>query len=233
MKPGFTIIDISQPIAASTGCFPGDTPFSRQVTVDYADSGVINLCAFTMSPHVGTHADSPIHIQGHMAHPGPQSQTVGQLPLTPFVGPVAIVDVSPWDRDITWEQVESQLLAWPEFPRRVLFKTQAHNHYERFQPPYAWLDAQLVEELSDRGVCLVGLDTPSVDFVESKTLDTHHALLKAGMSWLENLDLTEAAQQRASAKMPFLIALPLKLMELEASPVRAVLLINGPPPSGH
>jgi arylformamidase len=226
MKSGFKIIDISQPIAANTGCFPGDVPFGKQVTVNYAESGVMNLCAFTMSPHVGTHADAPIHIHGHLEQPDPQSQTAGQLPLSPFVGPTAIVDISPWNEAITWDQVKDQLLAWPAFPPRVLFKTQSQNHYDRFQPPYAWFDSQLIEELAARGVGLVGLDTPSVDHVDAKALEAHHTLLKAGMVWLENLDLTAAPVQQPATEMPFLIALPLKLMELEASPVRAILLIN-------
>ncbi len=76
-----------------------------------------------------------------------------------------------------------------------------------------------MRHLSALGVGLVGIDTPSVDHVRSKGLSAHHALLDAGMSWLENLDLTQV-----EAGEYFLIALPLKLTELEASPVRAVLL---------
>jgi arylformamidase len=230
MKAGFVIIDISQPIAANTACFPGDVPFTKQVTLDYAQSGVINLCAFTMSPHVGTHADAPIHIQGHLAHPGEQSETIGQLPLAPFIGAAAVVELSPWAEAITWAQVADQLLAWPIFPTRVLFKTQRQNQAERFQPPYAWPDAALIGELAARGVVLVGIDTPSVDPVDSTALNTHHALLKAGMVWLENLDLTGVPSQNPSVdELPFLIALPLKLMEVDASPVRAVLLIHRRP----
>ena len=60
MYDRYRIIDISQPISSRAACFPGDTPFSRQVTVSYQDS-VVNLTAITMSPHVGTHADAPVH----------------------------------------------------------------------------------------------------------------------------------------------------------------------------
>ena len=72
----------------------------------------------------------------------------------------------------------------------------------------------------------MGLDTPSVDAVDSKTLETHHQLLAQGMAWLENLDLTHVPLSQGLSSEFFLVALPLKLMELEASPVRAVLLRN-------
>jgi Predicted metal-dependent hydrolase len=65
----------------------------------------------------------------------------------------------------------------------------------------------------------VGLDTPSVDHVKAKNLSAHNILDKGGLVWLENLDLT-----RVTEGLYQLIALPLKFMELEASPVRAVLL---------
>lgn len=230
MNAAFNIIDISQPIAANTACFPGDIPFSHQVTVNYQQSGVMNLCAFTMSPHVGTHADAPIHIHGDMARPAQQSETVGQMALSPFIGPAAVVDLSPWHEAVTWPQMEQQLNACPEFPKRILLKTQARNRAECFEPPYAWPVASLIHELGKRGVVLIGIDTPSVDHVDSKSLETHHALLETGIYWLENLDLTHAPvisqTQHGESTLPFLVALPLKLMEIEASPVRAVLLTD-------
>jgi len=224
LNSNFNIIDISQPIAGTTACFPGDIPFSRQITVEHSDSGVINLSAFTMSPHVGTHADAPVHIQGDMTHPTSSAKTIGQLELSPFIGPAVIVDISPWTQAITWEQVQESLTGWAEFPTRILFKTQRQSRAEQFCPPYAWPDAALIPELARRGVVLIGIDTPSVDHVDSKTLETHHALLKSGIVWLENLDLTLAPATLPSEEPPVLVALPLKLMELEASPVRAVLL---------
>lgn len=222
--PSFEIIDISQPVNSQTACFPGDTPFCPEVMVTYEQSGVMNLTAFRMSPHVGTHADAPVHIGGDMTQPGRGTESVAQLGLTPFLGPVAVVDVSPCSGPIGWEQVEGQLLAYPEFPPRILFKTRQTLRYNVFEEDYAWLSVSLIEALARRNVCLVGLDTPSVDAVDSKTLETHHALLRANMVWLENLDLGQVTIHQDLPELYFLSALPLKLTELEASPVRAVLL---------
>ena len=69
------------------------------------------------------------------------------------------------------------------------------------------------------GFVLVGLDTPSVDHIRSKELATHNVLDRHGLVWLENLDLRAVEEGEY-----FLVALPLKFMDLEASPVRAVLL---------
>lgn len=213
---GYRIIDISQPVDEKTACFPGDVPFSRQLTVSYDSSEVMNLTALTMSPHVGTHADAPVHVRGDMSV---SVETAGTLPLEPFIGPAVVIDVSPYMADINWEKVAGKIDAYDPLPPRVLFRSQVTLRYDVFEKNYAWLSVDLVVALAERGVTLVGLDTPSVDHIDSKTLETHHALLMAGMVWLENLDLTQAPEGEG-----FLIAPPLKFTSLEASPVRALLL---------
>ena len=65
---------------------------------------------------------------------------------------------------------------------------------------------------------LVGLDSPSVDPAESKTLESHQQLLAHDLRVLENLVLDEVDPGDYE-----LIALPLKLASADASPVRAIL----------
>lgn len=57
-----TIIDISQPISKSTACFPGDTSFDYSLKASHRNNGSYNVTAFSMSPHIGTHADAPGHV---------------------------------------------------------------------------------------------------------------------------------------------------------------------------
>ncbi|MCZ6834539.1 MAG: arylformamidase, partial [Planctomycetota bacterium] len=64
----------------------------------------------------------------------------------------------------------------------------------------------------------VGLDTPSVDLQNSKDLPSHARFLANDMAILEGLVLADVP-----AGLYELIALPLKLMGFDASPVRAVL----------
>ncbi len=212
----YTIIDISQPVSSSTACFPGDTPFSRQVTLRLEEGATVNLTSFTMSPHVGTHADAPSHIQGRMDDT--QGMASG-MPLLPYIGPCAVIDVSPLSEGITKKHFEKAAEQFKDMPPRVVFKTQKNLRYDVWEGKYAHFTVELIETLSARGIIMAGLDTPSVDHVDSKNLEVHHALNKAGFSWLENLDLTQAEQG-----IYFLSAAPLKLTELEASPVRAVLI---------
>jgi arylformamidase len=75
-----------------------------------------------------------------------------------------------------------------------------------------------VRALIGRGLRLLGVDAPSVDPRESKTLPVHQMLFSANAYILENLDL-----RRVPTGQYELIALPLKFMALDAAPVRAVL----------
>jgi arylformamidase len=219
MPWSFDILDISQPVDAQTACFPGDVPFSRQVTLRWQDSQVINLTAFTMSPHVGTHADAPNHLGGELEQPKPQWPSAGQLPLGPYLGPVTVVDVAPWTGPVTLEQVLPQLAGRPTPPERLLLRTQRTVRPDVFKAQYASIGEDLAQWAGEQGIQLIGIDTPSVDPVDSKTLDTHHRLIRQKLCWLENLDLSQVSPGEY-----VLVALPLKLMSLEASPVRAVLL---------
>jgi arylformamidase len=214
----YSIIDISQPVSSKSACFPGDTPFSRQVALRLEDGATINLTSFTMSPHVGTHADAPSHICGKMED---DHGMASDMPLIPYVGPVAVLDVSGSDAAIGKDAFEKAIGRIGKLPPRVVFKTMKEVHYDVWQKEYPHFTVQLVEAMKAHGVILAGLDSPSVDHVDSKNLEVHHALIEAGFSWLENLDLTNAEEG-----LYFLSAAPLRLTELEASPVRAVLIKN-------
>ncbi len=209
------IWDISQPVNSRTAGFPGDVAFSKSLTQTLAESGNINLTAFTMSPHVGTHADAAVHVQGELTENG-----IGQEALWPFIGPCWVCSLAPLTRPIMVADVIPHLAALEgALPSRILFRTAKTIRVDVFENAYASFSVELVDYLAARGVVLMGIDTPSVDPVDAKVLTTHHALVAHDMRWLENLDLTQIASGGY-----YLSALPLKLTELEASPVRAVLL---------
>jgi arylformamidase len=250
MLPYRRLIDISQPVKSDTAVYPGDSPFSREIVLSCAAGQIVNLSRLSMSPHVGTHADAPAHIRGDMS--GSEGMA-GDLPLSPFIGPAFVVDLAPHDGEISWSQVEPHLIALehragapatrrhfsknsneagrlpalrPEdsdeggrLPERVLFRTRHKVRYQVFESEYAFFASEMISKLYDCGVRLLGIDAPSVDSLKSQKLEAHHELDRLGMFWLESLDLSDVG-----AGEYFLIALPIKFMELEASPVRAVLL---------
>lgn len=220
LNGSFNIIDISQPVNSRSACFPGDVPFSKEVSLTLRDSGVVNLTAFKMSPHVGSHADAPVHIEGELEE---GKGTVSSFPLDAFLGPVRVYDLAPFTGAISKEILLSKLPTDGNgkklLDKRILFKTRHHIRYDVFEDDYAYIGTDLAHFLARADTRLIGLDTPSVDHTDSKELESHHILKEGGLYWLENLDLSSVEEGEYT-----LLALPLKLEELEAAPVRAVLL---------
>jgi arylformamidase len=210
------LIDISQPVKSDSAAYPGDTPFQKEIVLTFEKSGLVNLTRLTMSPHVGTHVDAPSHIKGELTG---DASTVGQMSLEPFIGPALVLDLAPCREAITWSLVEPRLKEIKQLSERVLFRTQEKIRYEVFEDSYAFFTTEVIDELHRRGVKLMGIDVPSVDRVGATYLEAHCQLDRFGMVWLESLDLCQAHPGEF-----YLVALPIKFMELEASPLRAVLL---------
>jgi arylformamidase len=102
---------------------------------------------------------------------------------------------------------------------RILFKTRSLLNPDQWQNDFCYLAPELIEWLAARNVQLIGIDTPSMDQAQSKTLVGHQMFYSHGLSILEGLVLDEVP-----AGIYYLVALPLKIKSGEASPVRAILL---------
>jgi arylformamidase len=174
-----------------------------------ADGASVNLSALTTSPHVGTHADAPLHVHDDGA-------PSDQLPLDAFIGPAVVVDVSHLAGELDRDTLRAAGLVTT--PARLLLKTGQSIARGGFPESWPALTAACVQSLTADGLRLVGVDCPSVDVRESKTLDVHHAIFGGGAFILENLDLSIPA-----AGSYDLMAAPVKLGGLDAAPVRAVL----------
>jgi arylformamidase len=101
---------------------------------------------------------------------------------------------------------------------RVLLATGSFPDPEVFSEDFAAASPELIDHLHERGVRLVGIDTPSIDPFSSKDLPAHKRCLAHDMGLLEGLVLKDVP-----AGIYELIALPLPLVGFDASPVRAVL----------
>ena len=104
-----------------------------------------------------------------------------------------------------------------DLPPRVLVRT-CRQAPTRWSPDFSAFAPETIADLAGRGVRLVGIDTASVDPADSKALPSHQQLRLHDMRVLENLVLDDVPEGDYE-----LIALPLKLMTADASPVRAVL----------
>jgi arylformamidase len=208
-----TLIDISVPVSPETPPWPGDTPFSCGWTWDMAAGASVNVSTFTTSPHVGTHADAPLHVK-------PATPGADALPLAAFYGTAVVVDVADLRGSVEVGTLMERCgrAGVTGAVQRLLLKTGNTIAQGIFPDAWPFLSTECVARLVDDGLVLLGVDCPSVDDRESKTLDVHHALFDRGAYVLENLDL-----RTVSAGVYELIAFPTKLVDLDAAPVRAVL----------
>ena len=200
--------DISPPVAAGTPVFPGDTSYSQEWSAELATGCPVNVSRITLSPHVGSHADAPLHY-------GDEGATIGEVGLDPYIGRCRVIHAIGCGPLVEWRHVEH---AMHDLPERVLVRTYDKAPLDRFDDDLAAYSPSTIEQLAQRGVKLVGIDTASIDPAASKTLASHQVIRRLDLRVLENLVLDEVPEGDYE-----LIALPLKLMAADASPVRAVL----------
>lgn len=201
--------DISVVLGPGTPQWPGDIPYSCGWTWTIAGGQSVNVSSITTSPHAGTHADAPLHVRD--GWPGTH-----ELSLEAFFGPATVVDVSSLREEISIDMLDE--LSPEEDIERLLLRTNRSIAGASFPDEWPSLSESCARTLLGRGLKLLGVDCPSVDQYESKKLQVHHMLFAGNASILENLDL-----RRIPAGRYELMAFPLKIMALDAAPVRAVL----------
>ena len=202
------LYDVTRPLVAGIPVWPGDVPCRFAWTARLEDGAAYNASELCMSAHTGTHADGPFHVL-------PDGIRIGEAPLDAYLGPARLVDAAGRDRlDAAWA---AEVLA-AGAPERLLVHTGAWTDPAVFPTRFAALDAQSARMLADAGVRLFGTDAPSPDAFDSADLPAHRILLGAGAGIIENLLLDGVPTGEYE-----LIALPLRLVESDGSPVRAVL----------
>jgi len=200
--------DISIPLSAGIPEWPGDTPFTCGWAGTIANGSSVNVSTITTSPHVGTHADAPLHVRD--GWPGSH-----ELPLEAFYGPAIVIDISDESGELSFEVIEPLISAGIE---RLLLKTGRTIAAGSFPDDWPAVSESCARSLLGRGLRLLGVDAPSVDARESKSLPVHKMLFSDNACILENLDL-----RRTPPGVYELMAFPLKVMSLDAAPVRAIL----------
>lgn len=206
------IYDITLPLDHTLACWPGDTPYRYHFNLRMQQGAGINLGALEMSAHTGTHIDAPYHYLANGA-------TIDALDPGVFMGPARLLDVAGRNPIRV-----ADLQALRERPvSRVLLRTGAWPEPARFPVAIPVMDEQVPGFLGECGVMLVGIDLPSVDAIDSKTLPIHHLLGTYGIHILEALALSHVPEGDYE-----LIALPLRLVGADGAPVRAVLRAPGP-----
>ena len=201
------IHDISPPILDSLAVWPGDTPPTREVLLDMNRGDNLTLSTLRATVHLGAHVDAPSHY-------GADAPTIDQRPLDCYLGPCQVIHV---DVKRAARVTRADIRCDIDQPR-VLIRTGTYPDPCSFHEDFAGIDPALVDDLHADGVRLVGIDTPSVDLFSSKDLPAHQRFLANDMAILEGIVLREVPEGIYE-----LIALPLRLVGFDASPVRAIL----------
>ncbi len=220
------LIDLSHPLEPATPPWPGNPPVEFHVVSSIpAERGprdcggpgepvACNTTAFLTCNHTGTHMDSPAHFYNGV-------QTIEQVPLEKCIGPAALVDVrkigprgeiAPADLTSSEEAITAtgKVVLWTGWSSRWGDDNYFDDYPVLSQSAAAWL--------VERGVDLVGVDTPSPD---KDPHPVHYILLGANIVIVENL----TALERIGQDVFELIVVPLPLRGLEASPVRALAVL--------
>ncbi|PYK09019.1 MAG: arylformamidase [Verrucomicrobia bacterium] len=210
------IWDISRTLSNDFAEWPGDEPFHYRLTREITKGQTVNLGAITMSVHNGTHADARLHFD-------PKGESIEKAPLDIYVGRATVVDLT----QTFLQSKEKHLITIEDLQphveeiaatSRLLVKTDRWRDSTIFPNRIPVIAANVPAWLQKNGVKLLGLDLPSMDEIDSKSLQNHHALAHAGIAIVESLDLSEVAPGIYN-----LAALPLKITGGDGAPMRAIL----------
>jgi arylformamidase len=210
------IWDISRTLSNDLAEWPGDEPCRFRMTREKAKGASVNLGAISMSVHNGTHADARFHFDT-------EGESIENVPVETYLGRATVVNLGQafldWKEKhlITIEDLRPSAEAIAA-TSRLLVKTDRWSDSTVFPSQIPVIAADVPAWLQKNGVKLLGLDLPSVDEVDSKSLQNHHALARAGIAIVESLDLTDVG-----SGIYQLAALPLKIAGGDGAPMRAVL----------
>jgi kynurenine formamidase len=215
-RPTLDIIDLTHAISPAMPVFPG-TPaprFDEAYTIER--NGFAEKMLHLVS-HTGTHIDAP----GHIISGAPR---LDGFPAGQFLGAGVVLDVSTVrERAVEIDDIkvyEAGLSA----AGYALLHTGWARHWgeDEYFGPYPVLSPGAAKWLAEFGLKGFGVDTISVDAIDSTQLPVHRALFGRNMVLIENLgDLSPLVGRE------FLFScLPLKIVDADGSPIRAVAIVS-------
>jgi arylformamidase len=200
------LIDITPAVTPALEGWPGDTRFEVADRWSQARGDSCTVARVTLSSHLGAHADAPRHYR-------PDGADAAGLPLDRYAGPVRVVQCP------GLQAIGPTEAHWAARAERVLYRVLPDGG-DGFPATFAPLTPAGARALVAQGLRLFGTDAPSVDPVDSRTLEAHHVLDQGGVAILEGLALAGVPAGEYE-----LFAFPLKWQDVDAAPVRAVLRV--------
>lgn len=229
-------VDLTHELAEDSPFWPTAEGFKHEIASYGPTPGGWFYSSYnlTLSEHGGTHLDAPIHFAAGR-------QTTDQIPLDRLIGPAAVIDVSvasAGNRDYRftvadvekWERANGRLpdgaillfhtgfaKYWPD--RKAYMGTDERGLEAVAKLHFPGLSEELARFLVEqRKVAAVGLDTPSLDYGQSKDFIVHRILLGANIPGFENV----ADLHLLPPKGATVVALPVKIKDGSGGPLRIV-----------
>ncbi len=217
-------VDLSHTLEEGIPAWPTHARFGRIPYAQQAWGDAANHNGLTLSEHSGTHVDAPCHFI-------PGAAAIHQLPPTALVGRAVTLDLRglAGGQAVSLARLEAALQATGTTLRPgdvVLCHFGWHRHWalgaagRPYTASWPGLSGEAAQRLAAAGVRAVGVDTLAVDAAGAAGDPAHHALLGCGVLILENL-----TQLDRLPPVSLFVALPLKIRDGTASPMRAVALI--------
>lgn len=222
-------IDISLPIGPDSIAWAG-LPAPRLTFAARIDAGAaVTVGRLDCSLHTGTHADAPWHVLA-------DGVTVDLLDPAIYIGPAVVIRTENPDAitvdDLRAAGLEAEAgshrgrrltgrdrgVAIAEPVERVLVATPRPYDGVHFPDSVPHLAPAAARFLVEMGVRLIGVNVPSLDPLDSTTMDAHRIIFGAGGGILENLDLGAVA-----SGVYDLVAAPIRVVGADAAPVRALV----------
>ncbi len=205
------IFDLSPVLNEQIAVWPGDVPFTRDVSLDTNHGSHLTLSAIKTTLHVGTHTDGPNHFVA--GEPG-----IADVDLEKYLGLCDVITVNtPRGATITLADLGGAAIR----TKRVLLRTGTFPDPKNFNEDFVAPSPELIEHLGKIGVVLIGIDTPSMDPFSSKTLTAHKKTHEWKLGVIEGLVFPPGLEDGVYE----LSALPLRLENGDASPVRVALKV--------
>ena len=203
-------IDISVAVRNGMVHWPGDPDFHIERATDQEKGDTATVSRMALGVHTGTHMDAPLHFIRN-------ARSIDTMPLDATVGPARVIPIRDTKSIKRGELTEHSISAG----ERILFKTANSGQAwksDQFDEDFVFISQDAARFLAECGVRTVGVDYLSVGGFREDGLETHQALLGAGIWIIEglNLDGVDPGQYE-------LVCLPLKLIGAEGSPARAIL----------
>jgi len=207
-------MDISVPIYTGMAHWPDNPPVRVEHLLHIRRGDICTVSTLSMGSHTGTHMDGPFHflLEGKRLHEMPLDAAIGRARVIEIYDPESIKPDELLPHNV--QQGE-----------RLLFKTLNSTRCwktDTFVEDFVYLSQEAARYLASVGVQTVGIDYLSVGGFAKDGLETHLALLGAGIWIIAGLDLSQIEPGTYE-----LICLPLKIADSDGAPARAILRKTG------